>query len=148
MALDRKVRCTYPAGAREPMKRIIVCGNRDMTDKETVKTVLNAIYREEGIYVTIVHGGCPTGADAFADEHARFLGFTVEVHPANWKKFGRRAGPLRNEHIAGLGAEYGVAFWNGKSSGTGGMIGLCAAYGILVWVHPHVIAPPKLRVGI
>lgn len=70
------------------MKRIIVCGNRDMTDEDTVKCVLNAIFFEEGEAVTIVHGGCPTGADAFADEQAKRLGFTVEVHPANWKQFG------------------------------------------------------------
>lgn len=47
------------------------------------------------------------------------LGFETERHPADWKRFGRRAGPIRNEEMAVAGADLAIGFRSeGKSSGT------------------------------
>jgi hypothetical protein len=69
----------------------------------------------------IVHGACPTGADAMADEWASVNFMTVERHPAQWDQFGRGAGFRRNQEMVDLGADICLGFIiNGanKSRGT------------------------------
>ncbi|MGH7922784.1 MAG: SLOG family protein [Candidatus Dormibacteraceae bacterium] len=46
----------------------------------------------------MIHGGSP-GADAIAGQVARELGILLRAHPADWKRFGRGAGPLRNQRM-------------------------------------------------
>ena len=48
--------------------------------------------------VAIVEGGC-RGADLIAAKIAIELGITVHERPANWKKYGRRAGAIRNREM-------------------------------------------------
>lgn len=58
---------------------------------------------------TIVHGDAP-GADTIAGDIAKELGFTVEAHPADWKKHGCSAGPIRNAEMAALGCDEAYAY--------------------------------------
>lgn len=48
----------------------------------------------------IVSGGCPKGADSFAEEIARDLGIPILIFHANWKFYGKGAGFVRNTDIA------------------------------------------------
>jgi pimeloyl-ACP methyl ester carboxylesterase len=67
--------------------------------------------------VVLVHGGAG-GADTMADAVARRRPeFQVEVHPADWKTHGNRAGFIRNEHMVTLGADLIVAFIHNESRG-------------------------------
>lgn len=78
--------------------RVLVCGGRDLTDRDLVYNELNALRMEHG-WLTIIEGGCPTGGDKFARDwaHANYCGLvTIE---ANWKEYGRQAGPLRNARM-------------------------------------------------
>ena len=50
--------------------------------------------------------------------------------PANWKKYGKKAGPIRNETMA-KNAEGLVAIWDGQSRGTTSMINLATRYGYI-----------------
>lgn len=50
----------------------------------------------------VLHGGCPTGADAIADNLCKQWSIGYEVHPAEWKLNGKAAGPIRNKKIAEL----------------------------------------------
>lgn len=71
----------------------------------------------------IYHGDC-RGADKAADAWLKGKGFKVVPMPANWKVLGRDAGPVRNREMArraGRGSGL-ISFWDGKSSGTKGMI--------------------------
>lgn len=43
--------------------------------------------------------------------------FQIERHLADWKKYGRSAGPKRNKLMAEDG-DYIICFWDGKSRGT------------------------------
>lgn len=70
----------------------------------------------------IVHGGCPTGVDDFAnfswDEYWDII--PTKVFEADWDKYGKRAGPRRNKEMA----EYGdglFLIWDGKSKGSASM---------------------------
>lgn len=69
----------------------VVCGGRDYKDRNLVWRVLDMM-----IIDLLVHGGCKTGADFFADLWARNRRQKVKEYPAEWEKYGNRAGPIRN----------------------------------------------------
>lgn len=84
---------------------------------------------------TVVHGHCPTGADAMADFIANKLGLTVERHPADWKRYKRAAGPIRNKEMVDLGADVCYAFVMPGSKGTINGISLAEKAGIPVVIY-------------
>jgi hypothetical protein len=95
-----------------PKPRVLVTGSRDWTDHHTVTHNLTYILRIMGP-LTLVHGACPTGADAIAAEWAdihRESGVVPDPHPADWGTYGPSAGPLRNAHMVSLGATLCLAF--------------------------------------
>lgn len=121
------------------MKLVIVCGSRDWKDRDHVFDVLIRVEWMLGEYL-LVHGGCPTGADKFADDWVKSKGRSPRVYEANWKKYGNPAGPMRNKQMAECGAIFCVAFrQRPKSTGTNGMIKLALAAGI-----PTLIVPATL----
>jgi len=124
--------------------RIIICGSRDWSDDaavyESLMLELSRLGVKECSDVTIVHGACPTGADAIADTWASDSGANVERYPADWKQFGFAAGPMRNEAMANDGAELCLAFWDGVSRGTLSMVSLAVKSGIPVHVVPKRVS--------
>lgn len=67
------------------------------SDLEAVRSLFLSIYSEGDI---IVSGGCPTGADRFAEVIAKEHGVPILIHYPNWKKYFKRAGLVRNAEIA------------------------------------------------
>lgn len=119
--------------------RILVTGSRHWTDRDTIRralvdTIDNWTARGGCGYVTVIHGGAP-GADRIAGEIARELRCAVEVHPADWDRHGRRAGPIRNAEMVQAGADVCLAFPLGQSRGTRGCIRLAELAGIPVHVY-------------
>lgn len=104
--------------------RLIVFGSRHWRDREQVFFWLNhALEFLEHAYCAIdtlivVHGDCPTGADALARVWAHTCRHREEPHPADWGR-GKRGGPERNERMAALGARLAVGFWDGRINGSG-----------------------------
>ena len=92
--------------------RILVCGGRDYTNDAHIYLVLEAFADAP---VTVVHGAA-RGADRLAGIAARSLGLTVEAHPADWDRHGRRAGFLRNIAMLDSGVDLVLAF--GGARGT------------------------------
>lgn len=126
------------------MKRLIVCGSRHYDDRTTLERELSAILDEthhRDATLTIVHGACPSGADAMADRwavnsKARSWKVEIERWPAEWGEFGKFAGPRRNLQMAQHGADLCLAFWDGQSTGTLDMIRKCIDHGIAVRIVP------------
>lgn len=126
--------------------RVIVTGSRDWEGISAVDLLeetldhLNGLAACAGEHLLLVHGDCPSGADHYADEWAK--GWPTmpepERHPAKWEVFGNGAGPLRNEHMANLGADLCVAFLRNNSRGTINMIGHARRVGIYVLVVPWI----------
>lgn len=81
-------------------KKIGIVGSRRRNKKEDFKLIKDKLleYYEEGDI--IVSGGCRSGADRFAETLARDLGITIIIHHANWDKYGKKAGLIRNTKIA------------------------------------------------
>lgn len=69
--------------------------------------------------VIVVHGDCPRGADRMARHFVEFHPeLRQEPHPANWKRYGRRAGYVRNDLMIRLGADLCLVFIRNGSAGT------------------------------
>ena len=102
--------------------KLIVAGGRDFYDYQLLSDTL--FNMSSGIYVDYaisIVSGMAGGADRmgylFAKEHQ----VKIYGYPANWDKYGKRAGFMRNE-VMGDFADGLLAFWDGKSRGTKHMI--------------------------
>ena len=74
--------------------KILVTGDRNWTNVLRVREVLATLPPD----TVLVHGAA-RGADTIAETVAKSLGFTILRYPAQWKKFGRPAGPIRNREM-------------------------------------------------
>lgn len=91
--------------------------------------------QECGWTPTIVVSGNANGVDLFGEQWAMNRKIPIERYPANWKLLGKRAGYIRNEHMAtNVGAEALVAVWDGESRGTKHMIDIARRKGLRVFV--------------
>lgn len=99
--------------------KIIIAGSRNFSDK-------NYIYKKLDILLStikdleIVEGGC-RGVDLIAKQYAMDRNIPYKEFPANWEVYGKKAGPIRNREMAKY-ADGLIAFYDGKSAGTGNMI--------------------------
>lgn len=114
--------------------RVLVTGSRDWDDHDLVRDNLaTAVFGH--LPAVIVHGACPSGADAIASwwvRTHRVIGVSEERHLADWRTYGRTAGPLRNQHMVSLGADLCLAFIKNGSRGASGCAALAEAAGIPV----------------
>lgn len=100
--------------------RILITGSRTWNNRDLIAYQIGRFVgweEAEGGEVTIVHGGCPSGADFIADQIARLAGLKVEVHPADWNRYGKRAGFIRNDEMVKAGANVVLAFIRDNSKG-------------------------------
>jgi YspA, cpYpsA-related SLOG family len=110
--------------------RVIVAGCRNFTNYSFVKRVLDRILvRQE--QVEIVSGRC-RGVDRLGEQYAQEKGFPIKTFPADWAKYRRAAGPMRNKQMADY-ADALVAFDSG-GKGTADMIKQAKEKGLLVRV--------------
>lgn len=77
--------------------------------------------------ITLVISGGAEGADTLGEKWARGNKIPTLIFPANWNKFGKRAGYIRNEDII-KNCDCCIAFWDGVSKGTAHSISLCKKY--------------------
>lgn len=98
--------------------RVIVCGGRDFQDKRKLETILSHL-NSETPFRHLWHGNA-RGADTLADQWGRQNKIAVHPVPAQWKKYGKRAGPIRNQHMLGQNPDLVVAFPGGR--GTADMV--------------------------
>ena len=118
------------------MYRILITGSRNWNDEQALAAPLfeyTGCYRQDELVV--VHGGCPTGADAIAEKLCQNYGIRTEVHLADWDKHGRAAGPIRNQQMVDLGADICLAFPLGESRGTRHCMRVAEKAGIKVVNH-------------
>lgn len=107
---------------------ILACGSRNWTS-------YSQIYQELAQYenAALIHGGA-RGADELAGRAGEALRWQVLVVPADWNKYGRRAGFVRNVQMLDMQPDLVIAFWDGKSRGTEHTIREAKARGIEVRV--------------
>lgn len=109
---------------------VLVTGSRAWTDRDTIR---QALFNAEPIG-TVIHGGA-RGADRIADELAAELGYSVEIYPADWDRYGKAAGHRRNAEMVATKPDVVLAFPIGLSPGTRGCIELARRAGIPVRIY-------------
>lgn len=98
--------------------RILITGSRNWPDPTPiVDAILSYTRNVPECEVTIVHGGCPDGADAMANDIAENFQWRVEIYPAKWWEYGKRAGYVRNAEMVKQGADICLAFIKDGSRG-------------------------------
>lgn len=103
---------------------ILVTGSRKWNDRATIYYTLDNLATEHGRF-TLVHGACPNGADKMAEDWAKLREHPYRGFPAQWRAFGKKAGPIRNiEMLNCTDPILVVAFPLPGGSGTQHMIGL------------------------
>lgn len=104
------------------IKRVVVAGCRNYNNYSEAKVYIDFCIKNIKTDYTLVFisGGC-TGADGLGERYAKENGYAIEYYPAEWDKYGKSAGPKRNEKMAKVG-DYVICFWDGKSRGTKSMI--------------------------
>jgi hypothetical protein len=77
--------------------KILICGDRNWNHVELIKHYLQSLtlntYPKQ---ITIIEGGC-RGADKISGWLAKDLGMNVIEEKADWFKYGKAAGPIRNQ---------------------------------------------------
>lgn len=115
--------------------RVIIAGGRLFDDYAYLKKSMDYLLRNINDDIIVVCGKA-RGADTLGEKYANERGYDVHYFPADWDRYGKAAGYIRNEEMA-KNADALVAFWDGKSHGTKNMIALAKQYGLKVRVESY-----------
>ncbi len=116
--------------------KVLVCGaaprrrtgDPGWTNREAIHRELEKLPAD-----TVIIEGEAEGADLLARDVAEVMGFTVEPYPAEWKRYGRAAGPIRNRQMLDEGQPDLVLAFHADiaaSTGTADMLGQAKKRGI------------------
>ena len=108
--------------SEEKVLRVIIAGGRYFDDYTNIEIVSG-------------HAG---GADRLGELYAVEHDLNYVIFPADWDKLGRKAGPIRNSQMLRYAMEQQpmlIAFWDGKSRGTGDTVTKARRLG----VESHII---------
>jgi len=112
--------------------KVLICGSRAINDPTAV---LQAI-EKSGIRPTHIISGGARGVDRLAEEYAASSGIRFTEYLADWDKYGKRAGFIRNCVMIGT-ADAVIAVWDGESKGTKHSIEYAKSCGKQVFVYLH-----------
>ncbi|MBQ9721533.1 MAG: DUF2493 domain-containing protein [Oscillospiraceae bacterium] len=108
---------------------VIIAGSRGFDDYAML--VRHCDYLFSVCKPNAIISGTARGADTLGERYAKERGIPVQRFPAQWDKYGKRAGYLRNQEMLDH-ADALIAAWDGKSRGTAHMIEIARQKGIPV----------------
>ena len=112
--------------------RVLVCGGRDFYDWRLLENTLYELNKEAEQITDVIHGDA-SGADRLAGQWANYYSVECHAFPADWKKLGVAAGPIRNKKMLEEGKpELVVAFLRPDSKGTRNMVDQATKAGVPV----------------
>lgn len=103
------------------MISVVIGGYRNFENYEIFSAFVNeclAEYKSEEI--TILSGHCK-GTDLMAERYAEEKGCLMKIFPAEWQKYGKAAGPIRNKQMVEK-ADVVIAFTCPRATGTKNLI--------------------------
>lgn len=113
--------------------RVIIAGSREgVSYEEVVKSILICPLRSQ--ITEVVSGFATRGVDLHGERWAQANRLPIKRFPAQWTRFGKSAGLIRNVEMAHY-ADGLIAIWNGISSGTKHMIETARKKGLIVYVY-------------
>jgi hypothetical protein len=103
--------------------RVLVCGSRHFHDYEKLKEELLKLHTPDGHKVDCIISGHAKGADSLGERFAEEYNIPCEIYPADWDKYGKAAGLIRNAQMLKEGkVGLVLAFLAPESRGTKNMI--------------------------
>lgn len=99
--------------------KTIIAGSRGFNDLDRLDFCLYQVPWE----ITEVVSGTARGADSLGEYWAEQNGIPIKQFPADWNKWGKRAGYIRNIEMAKY-ADACIIFWDGDSKGSKHMMDL------------------------
>ena len=100
--------------------RVWIGGTRSFNNYALVYWFLKKILPPNAIILS----GHAAGPDTIAETYGYLNNHVVEIYEADWERFGKSAGMVRNVEVSKI-ATHAICFWDGVSSGTKNMIELC-----------------------
>ena len=114
---------------------LAIIGSRDYPGSpETVATAI----AQHSLAPTAVLCGEARGPDTWGRLWAEQQGIPVISYPADWERYGRSAGMIRNREMIGA-SDAVLALWDGKSKGTGQAIKIARRWGISVYLAGETV---------
>ena len=103
-----------------PPFKVVIAGSRNFKDYALLQQKMSNYLQRKLPNVQVI-SGTAKGADKLGERFAGKHGLPLKKYPADWDKYGKRAGYIRNKQMAEL-ADAVVVFWDGKSRGSKLMI--------------------------
>ena len=97
--------------------KTIIAGSRNIQNKKLIFETLDK-YKDK---ITEIVCGEASGPDTIGKEWGLKNNIPIISYSAQWDKYGRVAGPIRNMDMGDY-ADFLIAFWDGESVGTKHMI--------------------------
>lgn len=112
------------------LMKVLITGSRNWSDRKAIETAMTKFKPE-----IIIEGGA-NGADRMAKEYANNNNKKVIEAKANWEKYGKQAGPIRNAEMISMKPDLVIAFSKdlNEDRGTRDTINKAIAKGIKVWL--------------
>lgn len=117
---------------KDVIMRAVICGSRSITCYNIVEQAIS----ESGFVITAVVSGCAPGVDRLGERWARENKKELFQFPADWNRYGSRAGFIRNKQMVDFVSPDGcvIAVWDGVSKGTLSTIELSKEKNIKLYV--------------
>lgn len=117
---------------------LIIAGGRDFFDYDLVSKKCDYLLKNQKDKEIVIIGGLASGADTLGEVYAIDNGYKFIGFKADWDKYKKFAGHLRNQEMANYiktNPHRGcICFWDGISKGTYDMINICKKENIPVRV--------------
>lgn len=97
--------------------KLAIIGSRDFNDYDFLKKSVSDFLKRHSLTCTHIVSGGAKGADTLAYRFALEHQLEMIVFKPDWKRFGKRAGFMRNTDII-ENSDMVLAFWDGTSPGT------------------------------
>jgi len=108
--------------------KTIIAGSRTIENYRLVEEATKNCGWKPSIVVT----GCAKGVDTLGEKWADEHGVIVERFPAEWDKYGKKAGFIRNERMAD-NAQALILIWDGESKGSAMMLSIAKKKGLKIF---------------
>jgi hypothetical protein len=99
--------------------RCVIAGSRGIVDYELLLEAFTKFDWSDKISEIV--SGTAKGVDQLGERLGFDKDIKVQRFPANWKKYGKQAGHMRNAEMANY-ADVAIILWDGVSKGTSNMI--------------------------